>query len=63
MLLFWAGIAYLLKNVEHGIQHDVDIAYSFKLRKLYGCGMRMIVCVKATFRVCNNTQVAECWFL
>ena len=27
MHLHWTVVTYLLKNVEHGIEHDVDSAY------------------------------------
>ena len=27
LALFWTVGAYLLKDVEHGIEHDVDSAY------------------------------------
>ena len=27
MQLFWAVAAFLLKNAEHGIEHDIDGAY------------------------------------
>ena len=27
MQLLWTVVTYLLKNVEHGIEHDIDSAY------------------------------------
>ena len=27
MLLLWTVVTYLLKNVKHGIEHDIDSAY------------------------------------
>ena len=27
MQLLWAVVTYLLKNVKHGIEHDIDSAY------------------------------------
>ena len=27
MQLFWTVVTYLLKNVKHGIEHDIDSTY------------------------------------
>ena len=34
MQLFLTVVTYLLKNVEHGIEHDIDIAYGIYIYTL-----------------------------
>ena len=31
MQLFWTVVTYLLKNIKHGIEHDIDSTYGDRL--------------------------------